>query len=156
MTWKTEVSRTRESDKWTRRDCLVERRKPVEWRPPARRGQWHSDRSWRAANPRYGRDAATDRTTRAELFDGIADKWELETVFESVITRKATHPAYQRIIGMGEPALPLILRRLRRRPGQWFWALTAITGQDPAQDVDTVAGARNAWLRWGLERGLIT
>lgn len=42
------------------------------------------------------------------------------------------HPAYQQIIGMGEKALPLILRDLRDRPtGHWFWALNAITGEEP-------------------------
>jgi hypothetical protein len=29
-------------------------------------------------------------------------------------------PPYQQIIGMGPPAVPLILEELRREPDQWF------------------------------------
>lgn len=64
------------------------------------------------------------------------------------------HPAYQRIIGMGGPGVPLLLDRLRRQPAQWFWALTAMTGEDPALGEDTLEGAREAWLRWGREQDL--
>ena len=38
---------------------------------------------------------------------------------------------YQRIIGLGMPVVPLILEELNREPNQWFWALEAITGQNP-------------------------
>lgn len=103
----------------------------------------------------WGQDArervAPRRVNRVRLevtFENLADQWEDETVFESVVTRKAMHPAYQRIIGMGRPAVPLILRRLQREPAQWFWALTAITGEDPARGEDTVEGATAAWLAW--------
>jgi hypothetical protein len=65
------------------------------------------------------------------------------------------HPAYQRIIGLGAPGLPLILRRLADEPGQWFWALTAITGEDPAAGQSTVDDAAAAWLSWGHARGLV-
>jgi hypothetical protein len=65
------------------------------------------------------------------------------------------HPAYQRIIGMGPPAVPLILARLREQAAQWFWALTAITGEDPAEDETTIEGATSAWLEWGRARGLV-
>lgn len=89
------------------------------------------------------------------LFNDLADRWEAETALESVAARKATHPAYQRIIGMGYPAVPLILGRLQREPRQWFWALTAITGEDPAHGETTADGATDTWLRWGRERGLV-
>lgn len=104
--------------------------------------QWGSDARDRVVRPRAGR-------VNAEVtFENLADQWETETVFESVVTRKALHPAYQRIIGMGPTVVPFILRRLRREPAQWFWALTAITGEDPAFGEDTVEGAAAAWLAW--------
>ncbi|MDQ6805142.1 MAG: hypothetical protein M3065_09260 [Actinomycetota bacterium] len=65
------------------------------------------------------------------------------------------HPAYQRIIGLGRPAVPLILKRLAEEPAQWFWALTAITGEDPAVGQTTLDGAAGAWLSWGRARGLV-
>jgi hypothetical protein len=88
-------------------------------------------------------------------FENLADEWEAATAFESVVTRQAIHPAYQRIIGMGEDVVPLILRRLRREPLQWFWALTAITGQDPAEGTATADAAAEAWLDWGRAQGLV-
>ncbi len=103
---------------------------------------WGIDARERVARPRSNR-------IRVEVaFEDLADQWESETVFESVVARKALHPAYQRIIGMGPTVVPLILRRLRREPAQWFWALTAITGQDPALGEDTIEGATAAWLAW--------
>lgn len=65
--------------------------------------------------------------------------------------------AYQRIIGMGDRAVPLILAELEREagdPDHWGWALHAITGDDPIPEEaagDTVQIAR-AWLDWGRAR----
>lgn len=80
--------------------------------------------------------------------------WEAETVFESVVTRKAMHPAYQRIIGLGPPAVPMILKRLAEEPAQRFWALTAITGKDPAVGQTTLDGA-TALLEPGCPGGAL-
>jgi hypothetical protein len=87
-------------------------------------------------------------------YENLADQWERETDFESVVARKVMHPAYQRIIGMGYAAVPLILRRLQREPRQWFWALTSITGEDPAEGQTSADGAAQAWLEWARRRGV--
>jgi hypothetical protein len=44
------------------------------------------------------------------------------------------HPAYQQIIGLGPAGVPLLLRELEREPDHWFWALRAITGEDPVPE----------------------
>ncbi|WP_333155627.1 hypothetical protein [Microcoleus sp. SVA1_A1] len=36
---------------------------------------------------------------------------------------------YQRIIGMGQPVVPLIFRDLEQKSDYWFWALRAITSR---------------------------
>ena len=64
---------------------------------------------------------------------------------------------YQRIIGMGWPVVPLLLDELQRQPDQWFWALEAITDEDPvppeaAGNVDLMA---QAWINWGARQGLV-
>jgi hypothetical protein len=66
------------------------------------------------------------------------------------LTEIATHPAYQRIIGMGPEALPHIFRRLESGPDHWFWALRAITGVDPVppEDRGRMVKMREAWLNW--------
>jgi hypothetical protein len=58
---------------------------------------------------------------------------------------------------MGEEAIPLILRELQVRPGYWFAALKAITKQTPVPPGDQTnpKRAREAWLKWGEERGFI-
>jgi hypothetical protein len=91
----------------------------------------------------------------AERFAELAATWQRETALESFISRKAMHPAYQRIIGLGPAVVPLILRELAKGPGHWFWALTALTGEDPAAETQTFAEATRAWLAWGRERGLL-
>jgi len=90
-------------------------------------------------------------------FARLAENWKAETAHLSSITRAAMHPAYQRIVGMGSSALPLILCELRDRPRQWFWALKAISGEDPVKPEDrgNVPKMREAWLEWGRKRGHI-
>ena len=89
------------------------------------------------------------------IFQELANQWRKETAHLSLAIKKVMHPAYQRIIGLGPDAVPLILRELQRRSGHWFWALKAITGEDPAQPEDTVSEAAQAWLQWGKERNYI-
>jgi len=89
-------------------------------------------------------------------FNELADQWEDETWAYSFVERKVLHPAYQRIIGMGRDAVPLILRRLQEQgPDHWFWALEMITGENPAEGTDNMEGATDAWLAWGREIGYI-
>lgn len=91
-----------------------------------------------------------------KLFRDLADQWRKDTRYLSSVTKMAIHPAYQRIIGMGRPALPLILRELRQRGDHWLWALHAITGEDPASPDATFEEAIQAWLEWGGQRGYLT
>lgn len=99
----------------------------------------------------------TSRATLEEEFRRLAREWKRDTEFQLSPTRVAMHPAYQRIIGMGPDALPLILRDLAAQPAPWFWALHAISGEEPVPpsargNVDLMA---DAWLRWGERRGLL-
>ena len=57
---------------------------------------------------------------------------------------------------MGPVAVPLLLRELATNLDSWFWALRAITEEDPVPeeargDGDAMAGA---WLNWAKERGI--
>jgi hypothetical protein len=82
-------------------------------------------------------------------FAELAETWVRETGWLSSLREKVIHPAYQQIIGMGSDALPFIFEQLRRKsPGYWFWALVAITGEDPAAGLRRMPEARAAWLKW--------
>jgi hypothetical protein len=96
----------------------------------------------------------TEVVELAETFHRLAEEWRQETLIDSSIQRRVMHPAYQRIIGLGRPAVPLILAELERRPDYWFWALTAITGDDPAREETTLQGAQERWLEWAREKGM--
>jgi hypothetical protein len=88
-------------------------------------------------------------------FARLANEWREATGHLSSIERKAIHPAYQRIMAMGEVAVPLILEELQQRGGHWFWALQHLTGANPANGIHEVHMAGLAWLNWGKDRGYL-
>jgi type I restriction enzyme M protein len=88
-------------------------------------------------------------------FYRLADQWVRERPTGADIHAMVMHPAYQRIIRMGERALPHLFAELRARPSHWFWALHSITGEDPvpAASQGIVMEMARAWLEWGAEHG---
>src|SRR5881275_231305 len=98
-----------------------------------------------------------DRLTTAERFRRLAAEWKEQARYLSDSRRMAMLRPYQAIIGMGLPVVPLILEELKREPHHWFWALEAITDENPVPadvqgDMQRIAGA---WLDWGRREGLI-
>ena len=91
------------------------------------------------------------------LFARLAAEWKAGTKYLSSTTAICTHPAYQRIIGLGPQVIPLVLAELEAATGHWFWALSALTGENPvgADDAGRVEAMRAAWLRWGRDNGWI-
>jgi hypothetical protein len=95
------------------------------------------------------------------LFQSYVTLWRDERGYSSSSTQIAACPSYQRIIGMGRRALPLIFRQLKSegdKPENWFWALRAITGKDPVPN-DLRGNRREIakiWLRWGEQNGYVS
>lgn len=100
---------------------------------------------------------AGDRSELRRCFEKHADEWKTRTAHLSVLSQRIMHPSYQRIIGLGRDALPLIIERLSTHPDHWFWALRSISGEDPVrrEDEGRFGAMRDAWIRWGRNRGLI-
>jgi len=90
-------------------------------------------------------------------FAALASRWHRETGMHSVQTRITSHPAYLRIIGIGEPAIPLIIQDLQERGGSWYAALRAVTGASPVPEDarGNVPRMKDAWLRWAREHEYI-
>jgi hypothetical protein len=67
----------------------------------------------------------------------------------------ALHPAYQQIVGMGRSALPFLFRELKQRPDHWFWALRAITGENPvsSEHRGNIINMARDWLEWAGQKG---
>ncbi len=92
-----------------------------------------------------------------EEFEELARDWEYESAPMSSAEDMAALPTYQRIISMGNVAVPWILERLKASPDYWFWALRCMTGEDPVPPGHTGSASLMAadWLEWGCSRGLV-
>ncbi|MBI5685969.1 MAG: hypothetical protein HZC54_12930 [Verrucomicrobia bacterium] len=85
----------------------------------------------------------------------LAEQWRSETRRCSTLLEMATHPAYQQIIGMGHTVVPYLLKDLAKKPEHWFWALKAITAEDPVPEADrgNLERMTQGWLIWGARNG---
>lgn len=121
-----------------------------------------ADPHWKAIalamldTPEHGELAPLTAGALQLVFDQLAQQWREETKGTSLPARREMHFAYQQIIGMGEPAVPLILEELADEIDDWFWALIAITRVDVAEGASDVHEAATRWLRWGRETGRLT
>jgi hypothetical protein len=90
-------------------------------------------------------------------FVTLRDKWKRESRYLSNTAQMAMLWPYQQVIGIGMDAVPLILAELEREPDHWFWALEAITGENPvsADALGDVEASAQAWIDWGRQQGLI-
>ena len=109
-------------------------------------------------NPKNNRSIKLKAKVEAETrikseFENLVKDWKKATVHYSFIRQKIVHPAYLRIVGMGEKAIPFILEELRESPSaSWFPALEAISGNIAAPEAKTVGEAVQSWLSWGKQQ----
>src|SRR5262245_21134295 len=92
-----------------------------------------------------------------ERFRRLSAEWKAQSRYLSNSAQMAMLKPYQRIIGIGLPAAPLILEELEREPDQWFWALEAITEENPVDPdhAGRVGAMAQDWLAWGQRNGLL-
>jgi hypothetical protein len=97
------------------------------------------------------------RADSRERFQRLAAEWKEQSRYLSNTAQMAMLRPYQRIIGMGLPVVPLILEELQREPNQWFWALEAITEENPVpqEAAGKVALMAQAWIDWGKQHGFL-
>jgi hypothetical protein len=95
-------------------------------------------------------------TVEATLLSNFAE-WMDGVAIISDATQIESHPAYKRIVSMGEDAVPVILRSLEKEPSLLAWALFDITGVNPVQPADygKIDKITKAWLKWGRENKYI-
>ena len=96
-------------------------------------------------------------------FNVLADKWEQESAYCSLMSQMIQNYSYQLILKMGETAIPLIMRRIERRGGLWYHALESITGIPSPTGIArlntdgwhsvSVKEVNAAWLNWANEQG---
>jgi hypothetical protein len=90
-------------------------------------------------------------------FRRLSEQWKDACGFLSSTSAMVRHPAYQAIINLGPPVVPLLLGELQKEPIHWFEALKSITGQDPVlrDDWGNIPAMTAAWLAWGRSRNLV-
>jgi hypothetical protein len=104
-------------------------------------------------------EVLADKRTRNSLkFQELVKQWKTERGSRSSITQAAMMQPYQSIIGMGEDAIPLIIAQLKSEghdPDQWFWALRAITQENPVRPEDRGNFQKMAqtWIQWAERQG---
>ena len=89
------------------------------------------------------------------LFDDLARVWNEDTMASSSMSEICEHWAYRCIMDLGRPVVPLILERIKGGERHWGWALASITGENPAEQCETLRSAAEAWIQWGMEKGLL-
>jgi hypothetical protein len=84
-------------------------------------------------------------------FSNLAEEWKRDTEIISSERDVVLHPSYQRIIGMGLPVVPFILRDLEETGSRWYWALNNIVGENPVPIEDRGRNRKmvEAWVTWG-------
>ena len=92
-----------------------------------------------------------------ERFRELRDDWKSKTRHLSNTAQIALVFSYQKIIGMGPDVVPLILSELEKEPDHWFWALEAITDENPVAESDAgdVEASARVWVQWGRDKGLL-
>jgi len=88
-----------------------------------------------------------------EQFKVLADEWEQhrqEIWYSSNINDYLKHPAYQEIVHLGKPAIPLIMERYKTDSLPWGFVLQEITGIPVIKDPKSFNPARvkEEWLKW--------
>lgn len=96
-----------------------------------------------------GRKRPQSEAARVELiFNQNVARWKSETLHWSSIQKMISHPSYLRIIGIGKPVIPLLIRELHNNPDHWFAALEAVTGENPVPPTANFPQAVAAWVEW--------
>jgi hypothetical protein len=90
-------------------------------------------------------------------FHRLLSQWHKERGATSSTTKMILCPSYQRIIGMGDEAVPFILKQIETEgddPDHWSAALEAITGANPVPPdaVGNLKKMATAWFDWARGR----
>lgn len=95
------------------------------------------------------------KAATVEKFRNLATVWRATRNPVGSALDLCSNFSYQNIIGMGQEAVPLILRDLEANVDHWFWALAAITGATPVKEAHRgrLKLMAEDWLVWGRTQG---
>ena len=92
-----------------------------------------------------------------DYFEILKNLWLEETKLSSNVFITLSHPAYLRIIKLGNDILPYILDDLQQNKNHWFFALNKISGENPVkvEHVGNIDLMANDWINWGKAKNMI-
>lgn len=114
--------------------------------------QWHGEQVLVQNSAANALDA-----TLSERFEEHFQRWKKDTGPHSNAQIIVGHPDYLKMIKMGWPVVPLMLKKLQDDPQHIFHALFKITGENPVPKAhvgkfqDMIAD----WLDWGRQKGYL-
>lgn len=103
------------------------------------------------------RTSALIDPVKASDFFTFKENWKKESSAQSSPFAIRMNRNYQKIIGLGDSIIPLILRELKKQPDDWLYALEMIV-RDEEQPTTKKMGFNesiSAWIKWGEEKGII-
>lgn len=95
------------------------------------------------------------RIDYVDRFYSLVRRWRTETALSSRVSDKIQSVAFQKIVALGDAAVPLILKELRQTPDFLFMALQFITKENPAapETAGRVSEIIDAWMQWAERTG---
>ncbi len=82
--------------------------------------------------------------------------WKEETLIISNVNEIIQNSNFQKIIMIGEMAIPFILKKISAEPSTLVWALNIITGKKISdRSRITISESCNMWYKWGSKSGLV-
>ena len=114
-----------------------------------------SEKSAKATPPPQNTPLDWQRDDIEIKFNELASDWRAQRAVASSLSHSSAFiPAYQFIIGMGPKVLPYILRELAKKDEDWYWALRAISQENPIPPDQRGKRSimRQLWLQWGVAK----
>ena len=96
----------------------------------------------------------------------LVKEWHEGVLFHSGYCHMQKHPNYQKLLDLGTDSVPCILRIMKYEGNYWIalsFLLCDITNEKPEYEPEYEGGfgkfnvkdLANAWIDWGIKRGLI-
>lgn len=105
----------------------------------------------------YPINASTHEESLSARFERLFQQWSEEIQYLSAPEDIFSKQPYQEILRMKQAALPYIFEKLKIGSGNWFHALTNITGINPiTREMRNNPMAMNSvWLKWAESNGYL-
>ncbi len=104
---------------------------------------------------KFKTNSESDKSLKSE-FEKLVKVWTESIKYLSSEKQQKDHPAFLRIVGMGEKVLPFIFAEFSKRPfTAWLSALEAIVGKNIAAEAKSFREAVNYWVEWGKMNGYL-